>query len=234
MRFLKLIAVSIFIFTGTSAQQKLFTYDQLFNSPVANITKPLPAIRGWADDDHYLELRKGDTGNRQQLYSIDVKTGKAVLYTDKKEEEKSNPTAAALGLTNNDKNLTFSPDGTMAAYTRNNNLYVMDVATKKETALTTDGSDVILNGYASWIYFEEILGRASRYRAFWWSPDSKSIAFMRFDDSQVPVFAIYVSDGQLGYLENKHYRKPGDRNPEVKIGIVQPANPAKILWADFN
>ncbi len=236
MRFIKLIVVSLLILSVTtiSAQEKLFTYDQLFNTPVANITKPLPAIRGWADDDHYLELRKGDTGNHQQLYSVDVRTGKTVFYTEKKEAEKSTPSAAALGLTANDKNLTFSPDGSMAAYTRNNNLYVLEVATKKETALTTDGSDVILNGYASWIYFEEILGRASRYRAFWWSPDSKSIAFMRFDDSQVPVFPIYVSDGQHGFLENQHYPKPGDKNPEVKIGIVQMANPSNILWADFN
>ena len=78
----------------------------------------------------------------------------------------------------------------------------------------------ILNGYASWVYYEEILGRSSRYKAFWWSNDSKHICFMRFDESQVPVFPIYVADGQHGYLENTHYPKAGDKNPEVKIGIA--------------
>jgi dipeptidyl-peptidase 4 len=52
------------------------------------------------------------------------------------------------------------------AFTRNNNLYTINLATKKETQLTNDGTDVILNGYASWVYFEEILGRASRYKSF--------------------------------------------------------------------
>ena len=61
---------------------------------------------------------------------------------------------------------------------------------KKETRLTNDGSETILNGYASWVYMEEILGRSGQYRAFWWSPDSKHIAFFRSDDTNVPVFTI--------------------------------------------
>ena len=63
-------------------------------------------------------------------------------------------------------NLTFSPDSTKLAFTRDNDLYVADIASGEETRLTYDGSDVILNGYASWVYYEEIFGRASRYRAF--------------------------------------------------------------------
>ena len=64
-------------------------------------------------------------------------------------------------------NLTYSPDSTKLAFTRDNDLYVVDIASGKETRLTSDGSDVILNGYASWVYYEEIFGRPSRYRAFW-------------------------------------------------------------------
>ncbi len=90
-----------------------------------------------------------------------------------------------------------------------------------------------MNGYASWIYYEEILGRASKYKAFWWSPDSKHIAYMRFDDSKVPVFPIYVADGQHGYLENHRYPKAGDANPQVKMGITPITGPATV-WADFN
>ena len=88
-------------------------------------------------------------------------------------------------------NLTYSPDSTMLAFTRDNDLYVVNIEDGVEKRLTTDGSDVILNGYASWVYYEEIFGRPSKYRAFWWSPDSKTLAFYRFDNSNVPMFPIY-------------------------------------------
>ena len=74
---------------------------------------------------------------------------------------------------------------TRSAFTRYNDLYVREVAGGRETRLTFDGSDLILNGYASWVYYEEIFGRASRYKAFWWSPDGSHLAFYRFDNSGV-------------------------------------------------
>ena len=55
-----------------------------------------------------------------------------------------------------------------------------------QTALTTDGSDKILNGRLDWVYEEEIYGRGKN-RAYWWSPDSTSIAFLRLDDGPVPT-----------------------------------------------
>ena len=56
-------------------------------------------------------------------------------------------------------NLTYSPDSTKLAFTRDNDLYVVDIASGVETRITNDGTDLILNGYASWVYYEEILGR---------------------------------------------------------------------------
>jgi dipeptidyl-peptidase 4 len=132
------------------------------------------------------------------------------------------------------RNQTQSPDGKWIAYTKkDNNLYVQEIATKKETALSNDGSETTLNGYASWVYYEEILGRASRYKAFWWSPDSKTICYMHFNDADVPMFPIYVADGQHGYLERTRYPKVGDKNPEVKIGVADVAT-GKTVWTDFN
>ena len=72
-------------------------------------------------------------------------------------------------------NLTYSPDSTMLAFTRDNDLYVVTIADGRECRLTFDGTATVMNGYASWVYYEEILGRPSRYRAFWWSPDSRRI-----------------------------------------------------------
>ncbi|HYF32899.1 MAG TPA: DPP IV N-terminal domain-containing protein [Chitinophagaceae bacterium] len=217
-----------------TAQKKDFTYDQIFKGTPLNIQKPLPTINRWVDDDHYLENRKDETDGKMKMMSVDVKTGKAVPYEEPATAAKPTaPSAASLGLRNGEKNVTASPDGKWVAYTRKNNLYAMEVETKKEVQLTTDGNDSILNGYASWVYYEEILGRSGRYRAFWWGPDSKQIAYMRFDDSPVPIFPIYVVDGQHGYLENQRYPKAGDKNPYVRIGITSVDNPTTI-WADFN
>ncbi|MBQ1936784.1 MAG: DPP IV N-terminal domain-containing protein, partial [Bacteroidales bacterium] len=76
-----------------------------------------------------------------------------------------------------DLNVTKSPDGSKEAFTRDNDLWVRDLTDSLETRLTFDGTDLILNGYASWVYYEEIFGRASRYKAFWWSPDSQRLAY---------------------------------------------------------
>ena len=158
-------------------------------------------------------------------------------------------------------NMTYSPDMTKIAFTRENDLYVVDIASGEEIRLTFDGSDVILNGYASWVYYEEIFGRASMYRAFWWSPDSKKIGFYRFDNSQVPMFPIYsafqnpaaaasqsqsprVTDlGIGGSLSETRYPKCGQTNPQVSIGIVDLTGECvgcpmrcedAITWADFD
>jgi dipeptidyl-peptidase 4 len=224
------LLITVAISKNLSAQKKLFTYEQAFKGASTNVTKPLPVIKGWVDDEHYIVLTKSESGSTQ-LQSVDVKTGTAVPYTGK-ESEQAAPSASSLGL-DSVKNITLSPDGKWVAFTKNNNLFSFELATKKQVQLTNDGSDVILNGYSSWVYFEEILGRPTRYRAFWWSPDSKHIAFMRFDESQVPEFPIFIFDGQHGYLEKQRYPKAGDKNPEVKIGIT-PVDQPSTLWADFN
>ena len=152
-------------------------------------------------------------------------------------------------------NLTYSPDSTKLAFTRENDLYVVNVSDGVETRLTFDGSDVILNGYASWVYYEEIFGRPTRYRAFWWSPDSRKLAFYRFDNSNVPMFPIYsafadpeggasqsqspkVTDLALGgSLSETRYPKAGQANPKVRIGVVdveQTVSDGKVVWADFD
>ena len=157
-------------------------------------------------------------------------------------------------------NPTLSPDGSRIAFTRDNDLWVAEVATGKEVRLTDDGSATILNGYASWVYYEEILGRPTRYRAFWWSPDSRKIGFYRFDNAEVPVFPIYSSYPEdydrsgmgLTYTQKAgaavplegvsptggsvrmtRYPKCGDNNPKVRIGIAD-VETSSVTWADFD
>lgn len=219
----------LFLYQNVGAQQKELTYEQIFKGAPSNILQPLPAVQGWLDDEHYLMMQKDKSDNdKPKLMSVDVKTGNAVLY----EKKPAEPTPS-YNLNNKEKNPTPSPDGKWIGYTRGNNLFAKEISTGKEIQFTQDGSDDIYSGYAAWLYYEEILNRASHYRAFWWSPDSKHIAYMHFNETQVPVIPIYNSEGQHGFLEKQHYPKAGDTNPAVKIGIVSIDNPATV-WADFN
>lgn len=112
-------------------------------------------------------------------------------------------------------NARFSPDGKRIAYTKNKDLYVYDIAASKEIRLTSDASERVYNGYSSWVYMEEILDRPSRYAAFWWAPDGNRIAYLRTDETEVPVFTLNrldEPDGIHGTLEQVPYPKAGDPN----------------------
>src|SRR5260370_20461591 len=78
----------------------------------------------------------------------------------------------------------LSPDGRQIAFRRQQNLYTLDIASRKETRLTHDGSPTLLNGQLDWVYPEEL----DLSTAYWWSPDSKQIAYLQFDISREPVF----------------------------------------------
>src|SRR3982074_2266312 len=98
----------------------------------------------------------------------------------------------ALRLTHNPEDEVgegFSPDGRMISFVRNNNLYVEDIASQREHALTRDGNSKLLNGRLDWVYQEELYGRGN-FGAYWWSPDSTRIAFLQLDEHPVPDFVV--------------------------------------------
>ncbi|MCF8413311.1 MAG: S9 family peptidase [Melioribacteraceae bacterium] len=131
------------------------------------------------------------------------------------------------------KNVRLSPDTKKIAYTKENNLFAADCIEAVETQLTFDGTELIMNGYASWVYYEEILGRSSRYAAFWWAPNSEMLAYLRFDDSPVPEFPIFRHiAGKHGELEKTRYPKAGDPLPFIKLGIAHLDN-GKTTWVDL-
>jgi dipeptidyl-peptidase-4 len=116
---------------------------------------------------------------------------------------------------------SFSPDGRLVAFVRGNNLYVVDVATQTERALTSDGSETIFNGRADWVYYEEIFNRSRR--VYWWSPDSSRIAFLRFDDGPVRKFTVVDFASKLAAPETTPYPKAGAANPLASLGMVNVA-----------
>lgn len=240
------LAVALFFGLAAQAQKKELGDDQYFKGNFKGITQALPTVVKWIDGSHFILRRDGKD------LEIDCKTGAEKPYVEaniNKGTVANTPEIIVKGndlylrkntedirLTNDEDkeiNQTLSPDGNYVAYTKNNDLYTVNLNTKKETRITKDGSETILNGYASWVYMEEILGRRSRYRSFWWSPDSKHLAFFRSDDSKVPVFTITDAPGLHGVVETQRYPKVGDPNPEIRIGIVEPES-TKITWAAFN
>jgi len=239
-KYLLFLVFFLISFSG-SAQKNELTDEQYFKSNFKGIIQSLPVVTKWMDDGHFILLREG------KRFTVDAKTGietetteintkavepdKAVAYNKNGDLYiKLNGTEVQLTSDKVKKsNPTMSPDGNYVAFTKKNDLYTININTKKENRLTNDGSDLILNGYASWVYMEEILGRATQYRAFWWSPDSKKIAYFRSDDSKVPVFTITNAKGLHGEVENTRYPKVGDPNPSVKVGIVS-ADGGEIVW----
>jgi dipeptidyl-peptidase-4 len=211
-----------------TAQQKNLDYDAVFKNTAIGIYTPLPSFVRWIDNDNAVFAERKEGNKRPTEFILNIATGAKTVLPDSLLELKQ-----AEKLLDGALNATNSPNQTMVAFTQKNNLYIKQVGTNSTKQLTFDGSDVILNGYASWIYYEEILGRQSRYKAFWWSNDSKYLAFMRFDDTEVPMYPIYVNSGQHGYTEKTRYPKVGDKNPTVKIGIVE-IETGKITWANFN
>ena len=119
----------------------------------------------------------------------------------------------------------FSPNGRRVAFGRANNLFVTDLATREERALTNDGSDMIINGTSDWVYEEELAIRD----AFRWSPDSKRIAFWRFDQSPIPVFPMLEELSEQAKMIPLRYPRPGAPNSKVTVGVVD-ADTRSTTW----
>lgn len=108
---------------------------------------------------------------------------------------------------------TFSPDGRMCAFVRDNNIWLKKFDYDTESEVTKDGEfGKILNGVTDWVYEEEF----SSTNLMSWSSDSKMLAFVKSDESEVRTFQFQVFDGSL-YPENYSYKypKPGERNSTV-------------------
>src|SRR5687768_11147037 len=112
---------------------------------------------------------------------------------------------------------TFSPDGKKVAYVSDNDLYYRELSTGKVHRITHDGkANHIINGSCDWVYEEEF----SFTKAFAWSPDSRHLAYYRFDESTVKEFNMTYYTGEL-YPENVTFKYPkvGMENSKVSIHL---------------
>ena len=112
---------------------------------------------------------------------------------------------------------TFSPDGTKIAFAYQNNLYVYEIASKKTQQITTDGKkNSIINGITDWVYEEEF----GFVRAFDWNASGTKLAYIKFDESQVPEFSMDLYNrGLYPAQEVFKYPKAGEKNAVVSLHL---------------
>ena len=118
-----------------------------------------------------------------------------------------------------EKSASFSPNGRRVAYVRSNNLYFFDLDTNRETQLTRDGSETVLNGTLSWVYWEEVFGR--RDIGFWGAPESQAIAFIQSDESEVDLSYFPDIAPFSPRVIRQRYARAGRPNPRVRLGITE-------------
>ncbi|MEL4280819.1 S9 family peptidase [Shewanella mangrovisoli] len=123
----------------------------------------------------------------------------------------------------------LSPKGNFVSFVRDQNLYVLNLATKKLEAMTTDGGGAIKNAMAEFVAQEEM----DRMTGYWWAPDESAIAFTRIDESGVELVTrneIYA-DGIK--LTEQRYPAAGKNNVEIQLGVVTLSNKA-INWVTLS
>ncbi len=130
-----------------------------------------------------------------------------------------------------EEDIGLSPDGQWASFVRDNNLFVVNIASGEEKQLTSDGKENVMNGKKDWVYQEE-LGSRGDFKGYWWSPNSRSIAYYQMDDRPVPVYPIVDFRPLHPTVDYTRYPYPGDPNPIVKVGVVNVAS-AENLWLDL-
>ena len=162
----------------------------------------------WApDSDHLLFDSNG------RLWYYDLKNGTGVQV-------------ASTGMASGD-DPKFSPNGEFLSFVRNHNLSVMRVREPSNPMSLIAGTPVpgILNGEVDWVYEEELDTRSN----YFWSPDSKNIAYLQMNESLVPEYPLVDFMPAHAKVTSQHYPQPDDLNPDVRVGVVS-ASGGKTAW----
>ena len=132
------------------------------------------------------------------------------------ELDSSEPVYKLTDETTFETDITFSPDGRYLGFVRQQNIHVINLSDKTSRQLTSDGGGVISNGLAEFIAQEEM----HRFRGYWWSPDSVSIAFTRVDESPIEISQRYEIDADSFGVYDQRYPFAGTANADVTVGVV--------------
>ncbi len=162
----------------------------------------------WTPDANHILF---DSNGRLWLYDLHNGTGVQVGFT-----------GAASG-----DDPKFSPNGEAISFIRDHGLVVMHLRTVGTPLEVVAGAPIpdILNGEVDWVYAEELEVRSN----YFWSPDSKSIAFLQVNETQVPQYPVTDWIPTHARVDPQHYPQPGDPNPDVRVGVVN-ASGGKTVW----
>lgn len=126
-------------------------------------------------------------------------------------------------------NPQLSPDGAYLSYIRDHNLYLHRFAQSDLAVKLTDSpTAAIWNGDVDWVYEEELAVRSN----YFWSPDSKHLAYLQMNESQIPRYPMEDWDSEHAKVVGQFYPQPGDPNPAVRVGVVGVGG-GKTKWLDI-
>jgi dipeptidyl-peptidase 4 len=164
----------------------------------------------WAPDSKHLLFDSSG-----QLWFFDLATGTGLQLVS---------TGAGSG-----DDPKFSPDGAYLSYLHDHNLWLRKLRDASAPSRLTDSqSDTVLDGEVDWVYEEELDVRSN----YFWSPDSRHLAFLQMNEAQVPEYPITDWIPTHPTVDHQRYPQPGDRNPSVRIGVAA-ANGGHTRWIDL-
>ena len=196
----------------------------------------LPGEETLSDEEKARRERQriaGLTGIVDYQWSPDAKTllfplgGELYLYDLSREGREAVRKLTAGGGFATDPKL--SPKGGYVSFIRERELWVIDLASGKEIRLTHDASATIANGIAEFVADEEM----DRHTGYWWAPDDSAIAFARIDESPVPLVRRYEMYADRTEMVEQRYPAAGERNVEVRLGVIAPREGAAPQWVDL-
>src|SRR5690606_20360515 len=123
----------------------------------------------------------------------------------------------------------LSPAGGYVSFVRERELWVIDLASGREIRLTFDASDTVASGVAEFVADEEM----DRHTGYWWAPDDSAIAFLRIDESSVPLRQRHEVHADRTEVVDQRYPAAGDPNVRVQLGTIAPRERARPRWIDL-
>lgn len=149
------------------------------------------------------------------IVAVKLRSGEIVAVADTAAEEKSP---------------RFSPDGRTMAYVKDNDLYIWRLDARLSKRLTHGGTETLLNGTLSWVYWEEVFGRKDQ--GYFWSPDSRAIAYLQTDESGVDITKFVGFEPFQPEFSEQRYPTAGSTNPKIRLGVVN-LQTSETTWVDL-
>ena len=178
---------------------------------IGSMHSKLRASRTWTIAA--VTTRPAICGRRIRSICFSIPTARSFLYSLK---DGVGVAVAETGTASGD-DPKFAPDGSAVTYIHNHDLYLRRLPYTQQTMrLTKSAGAATLNGEVDWLYLEELDVRSN----YFWSPDSKSIAYLQMNEAAVPQYPITDWIPTHATVEMQRYPQPGDHNPAVRVGVV--------------